>query len=116
MEVNGISGFLPVSQLSSTNYPRVEDGDKNKILTLLKKLVGKELEVRILDADRETQKLNVSEKAAQSEKERAVISTLKKGDVITGEISGVVDFGAFIKFADNPQIEALSTFPNSVTN
>ncbi len=32
IEVNGISGFLPVSQLSSEHYPRVEDGDKNKIL------------------------------------------------------------------------------------
>jgi small subunit ribosomal protein S1 len=98
VEVNGISGFLPVSQLSSKNYPRVEDGDKNKILTLLKKLVGKELEVRILDADKDSQKLIVSEKAAQSEKDKAVISTLKVGDIITGEISGVVDFGAFVKF------------------
>ena len=77
IEVNGISGFLPVSQLSSKNYPRVEDGDKNKILTLLKKLVGQELEVRIMDADSETQKLIVSEKAAQREKDREVISGLQ---------------------------------------
>lgn len=98
IEANGISGFLPVSQLSSKNYPRVEDGDKNKILTLLKKLVGQELEVRILDVDRETQKLIVSEKAAQKEKDQRVISGLKKGDVVEGEISGVVDFGAFVKF------------------
>lgn len=99
VEVNGISGFLPVSQLSSKNYPRVEDGDKNKILTLLKKLIGKELEVRILDADKDTQKLIVSEKAAQSEKDKEVISAFKVGDVISGEVSGVVDFGAFVKFA-----------------
>lgn len=98
IEVNGISGFLPVSQLSSKNYPRVDDGDKNKILTLLKKLVGQELQVRILDADRETEKLIVSEKAAQSEKDREVISNLKVGDVVEGEVSGVVDFGAFVKF------------------
>ena len=99
VEVNGISGFLPVSQLSSTNYPRVEDGDRNKILNLLKKLVGKELEVRILDADREAEKLIVSEKAAQSEKDKKIISNLHVGDVISGEISGVVDFGAFVKFS-----------------
>jgi len=98
VEINGISGFLPVSQLSSKNYPRVEDGDKNKILTLLKKLVGQELEVRILDADRETEKLIVSEKAAQKEKDREVISGLQIGDVVEGEVSGVVDFGAFVKF------------------
>ncbi len=98
IEVNGISGFLPVSQLSSKNYPRVEDGDKNKILTLLKKLVSQELEVRIIDADRESGKLIVSEKAAQKEKDQQIISGLKIGDVVEGEISGVVDFGAFIKF------------------
>lgn len=108
VEVNGISGFLPVSQLASQHYPRVEDGDKNKILNLLKKLVGKEIEVRIIDADKETQKLIVSEKAAQSEKEREVISSLKVGDVVTGEISGVVDFGAFVKFSAKESEENIS--------
>lgn len=98
IEVNGISGFLPVSQLSSEHYPRVEDGDKNKILELLKKLVGENLNVRILDADRENEKLIVSEKAAQSEKEKALVNLLHVGDVISGVVSGVVDFGAFVKF------------------
>lgn len=98
VEVNGITGFVPVSQLSSEHYPRVEDGDKNKILELLKKLVGREILVRILDADRESEKLIVSERAASSEKEKEVISQLKAGDTIEGEISGVVDFGAFVKF------------------
>lgn len=98
VEINGISGFLPVSQLSNKNYPRVEDGDKNKIFSLLKRLVGQELEVRILDADRETEKLIASEKAAQKEKDREVISGLKVGDIVEGEVSGVVDFGAFVKF------------------
>ncbi len=99
VEINGIVGFLPVSQLSSEHYPRVEDGDKNKILDLLKKLIGQEIHVRILDADRESEKLIVSEKAAQSEKERELINLLKVGDVVSGEVSGVVDFGAFVKFA-----------------
>lgn len=99
IEINGISGFLPVSQLASEHYPRVEDGDKNKILELLKKLVGQEMSVRILDADRTSEKLIVSEKAAQSEKERELINRLQVGDVIEGEVSGVVDFGAFVKFS-----------------
>jgi len=101
VDINGVSGFLPVSQLSSQNYPRVEDGDKNKILTLLKKLVSQELEVCIIDADRETEKLIVSEKAAQSDKDKEAISSLKAGDIVLGEISGVVDFGAFVKFVPN---------------
>ena len=97
-EINGITGFLPVSQLSSEHYPRVEDGDKSKILSLLKKLVGQELSVRIIGSDRESEKLIVSEKAAISEKEKEIISELKVGDIVEGEISGVVNFGAFIKF------------------
>lgn len=98
VEVNGITGFIPVSQLASEHYPRVEDGDKNKILELLKKLIGKELIVRILDCDRETEKLIVSERAAMSEKEKEVIAQMSIGDIIEGEVSGVVDFGAFVKF------------------
>ncbi|MCW1888021.1 MAG: S1 RNA-binding domain-containing protein [Candidatus Moranbacteria bacterium] len=99
VEINGIAGFLPVSQLASEHYPRVEDGDKNKILDLLKKLTGQEVVVRILDADRESEKLIVSEKAAQSEKERELINLFQIGDIVEGEVSGVVDFGAFVKFA-----------------
>ncbi len=104
VEVNGIVGFLPVSQLSNEHYPRVEDGDKMKILELLKKLIGTEIHVRILDSDREGDKLIVSEKAAQSEKERALINKLHVGDTISGEVSGVVDFGAFVKFFP-PEVE-----------
>jgi small subunit ribosomal protein S1 len=98
VEVNGITGFLPVSQLSNEHYPRVEDGDKNKILAILKRLMGQEISVRVIDVDRTTEKLIVSEKAAASEKEREIVSQLTVGDVIEGEISGVVDFGAFVKF------------------
>jgi small subunit ribosomal protein S1 len=98
VEVNGITGFLPVSQLSAEHYPRVEDGDKNKILEILKSLISHELRVRIIDADRESEKLIVSERAASSEKEKEVISQLQVGDIILGEVSGVVDFGAFVKF------------------
>ncbi|MFA5986462.1 MAG: S1 RNA-binding domain-containing protein [Parcubacteria group bacterium] len=98
VEVNGVVGFLPVSQLSSKNYPRVEDGDKNKILDLLKRLVSQELPVRIIDINQEEEKLIVSEKAALSDRERKAISGLHVGDTITGEVSGVVDFGAFVKF------------------
>ncbi|MFA6790773.1 MAG: S1 RNA-binding domain-containing protein [Parcubacteria group bacterium] len=98
VEVNGIGGFLPVSQLSGEHYPRVEDGNKNKILEKLKKLVGQTLTVKVIDTYRDEEKLIVSEKAAMSEKEEAMISKLKEGDVIEGEISGVVDFGAFVKF------------------
>ncbi|MEX0869831.1 MAG: S1 RNA-binding domain-containing protein, partial [Candidatus Spechtbacterales bacterium] len=41
VKVGSVAGFLPVSQLSPQNYPRVEGGDKNKILIELKKFIGK---------------------------------------------------------------------------
>lgn len=99
VEVNSIYGFLPVSQLSHEHYPRVEDGDKNKILQLLLKLVGKEIKVKVIDVDQEEEKLIVSEKATYEEKERAVIGEFKVGDTVEGVVSGVVDFGAFVKFS-----------------
>lgn len=96
--VNNVSGFMPVSQLTAEHYPRVEDGDKNKIFEILKSFVGTEMSVCVLDAIKEEEKLIVSEKEAYKDKEKASISEFKKGDIITGEVSGVVDFGAFVKF------------------
>jgi len=98
VEVNGITGFLPVSQLSNEHYPRVEEGEKSKILEKLRSYMGTEMQVKIIDTDRESEKLIVSEKAAYSAEEKRAISELKAGDVIEGEVSGVVDFGAFVKF------------------
>ena len=98
IEVNGITGFLPVSQLTNEHYPRVEEGEKSKILEKLRSFIGTEMKVKVIDTDREADKLIVSEKAAYSAEEKKAISELKVGDVIEGEISGVVDFGAFVKF------------------
>src|SRR3989344_3886876 len=47
--VNGMAAFLPVSQLSPENYPRVADADKAKILKELQKFIGKTLEVKVSD-------------------------------------------------------------------
>ncbi len=99
VEVNGIYGFLPVSQLSHEHYPRVEDGDKNKILQLLLKMVNQEINVKVIDVNAEEEKLIVSEKATYEEKEKAIIESFAVGDIVEGIISGVVNFGAFVKFA-----------------
>jgi len=96
--IRDIAGFLPVSQLSYEHYPRVEDGDKNRILQELNKFVNKELDVRIIDLDPSQQKLIVSEKAIDEEKIKQAMSSYKIGDLIEGTISGVVDFGAFVRF------------------
>lgn len=99
IELHGIPGFLPVSQLSPEHYPRVEDNDRGKILSKLRDFVGKNLPVRIIDADLEAKKLIVSEKAIQDERRKKDLGMFAIGDVIEGYVSGVVDFGAFVKFA-----------------
>jgi small subunit ribosomal protein S1 len=50
LELEGIRGFLPVSQLSAGNYPRVSGADKDEILQKLNQLVNKPLRLRILEA------------------------------------------------------------------
>jgi small subunit ribosomal protein S1 len=100
IEVNGVTGFLPVSQLSMEHYPRVEDGDKSKILDALKSYVGQLFDVQIITADSTEEKLIVSEKAVFEEEMGKKLSQLKIGEVIEGMVTGVVDFGAFIKFGE----------------
>lgn len=106
-EVQTIKAFLPVSQLSNEHYPRVTDADRGKILEELKKLVNQSLTVKILDINPRLNKLIISEREAQEENVKQLIANYKVGDTIEGIISGVADFGAFVRFADNPAIEGL---------
>jgi len=66
IEVDGIRGFLPVSQLSAENYPRVSGADKDEILNRLNSLVGKQLEVRVLDLTRRDNKLMFERESRQA--------------------------------------------------
>lgn len=100
IELNNVTGFLPVSQLSLEHYPRVEDGDKNKILSILNSYVGTNFSVQVITADMNEEKLIVSEKAVHEEEMHSKMSELKISDVITGNITGVVDFGVFVKFGE----------------
>ena len=106
-EVSGISAFLPVSQLSAANYPKVEGGDSQKILKSLQGLIGEELEVKVFDFDKKEEKLILSEKAKERKKMKEILEKYKVGDVVKGEITGVVDFGAFIKFSNPDDAESV---------
>lgn len=98
IEINNVTGFLPVSQLSIEHYPRVEEGDKNRILGILNSYVGSHFNVQVITADPEEEKLIVSEKAVFEEELQKNLSVLKIGDVVKGQITGIVDFGVFVKF------------------
>jgi small subunit ribosomal protein S1 len=96
IELEGVRGFLPVSQLSAEHYPRVGSSDKDEILQRLNALVGKPIGVRILDADRKANKLIFSEKEAIKEGLAGRFEKLSVGDSVKGVVTGVVDFGAFV--------------------
>ncbi len=100
LEYKGVKGFLPVSQLSSKNYPKVEGGDKEKIYEELKKFVGQELIVKIMDVNQAEEKLIFSEKSQENQELREKISKHHVGDIVEGEVSGIVSFGAFVRFGD----------------
>ncbi len=96
----GIQGFLPASQLGAAHYPRVEDGDKDRILEELKKLVGQKIPVTIISVLPKEGKLIFSEKAL-TEKDRAqMVGKYSVSDELDGVVTGAVDFGVFVKIED----------------
>ncbi len=103
-EVKGISAFLPVSQLTSQHYPKVENGDTSKILRSLQKFIDKVLKVKIIDLDPKKEKIILSEKATgietEAEKEKETLKSCKVGDIITGKITGITNFGAFVEIRE----------------
>ncbi|MFM2383689.1 MAG: hypothetical protein RIQ72_261 [Candidatus Parcubacteria bacterium] len=101
MAWQGIQGFLPASQLKADHYPRVENGDKDKVLEELKKLVGEKLSVCIISASPKEGKLIFSEKSPESRDKEKIVSKYAVGEEIEGTVTGAVDFGIFVKIEDN---------------
>lgn len=97
MKVGGVLGFMPVSQLSSQNYPKVEGGDKNKILEKLKSFIGKVIEVKAISVDERENKLILSERSLSQDSLIRELKKFKVGEIVEGTITGVVDFGAFVE-------------------
>ena len=96
VELEGIRGFLPVSQLAAGHYPRVSGADKDEILQKLHALVSKPIRVRVLDVSRKDNKLIFSEKEAVKDDMQVRFAELKVGDEVEGVVTGVIDFGAFV--------------------
>lgn len=81
-KISGLSAFLPISHMVE-KIEKPED---------LKKLVGKEIEVKILSVLSSGQ-LILSEKLAKE-----IEPTIKEGEVVEGIVSGITDFGVFVQF------------------
>jgi small subunit ribosomal protein S1 len=101
LDWQGITGFLPASQLNAEHYPKVEAGNKDAIVGELKKLIGQKLSVNILTVNPKEGKLIFSEKGEKvSTREKSVPSTYNIGDVLECEVTGIVDFGIFLKLEE----------------
>ncbi len=100
IEWQGIVGFLPASQLKADHYPKVNDGNKDMILEELRKLVGQRLQVSIITADPKEGKLIFSEKGGESREKEKIVSKYEIGDEVEGHVTGIVDFGVFIKLEE----------------
>ncbi|MEI6490389.1 MAG: S1 RNA-binding domain-containing protein [bacterium] len=100
MNWQGIQGFLPASQLKADHYPRVEDGNKDRILEELKKLVGQKLSVVVIAAIPKEGKLIFSEKSPESGEKEKMIGQYAVSEEVEGTVTGAVDFGVFVKLEE----------------
>jgi len=95
--IGGLRGFVPASQISLTRRAGVT-GDTPE--QRWGKMIGQEIDVCVIEVDRERRRLILSERQASTEtresvKER-VLEELKEGAVYVGRITSLADFGVFV--------------------
>jgi small subunit ribosomal protein S1 len=98
VRVGRVRGFVPASQLSGRWQAQQEaEGDPEQRWA---KLVGQAMQLKVVELDRQRNRLILSERAAmrdwrKGQKDR-LLSTLNKGDVLKGIVTSIADFGAFV--------------------
>ena len=92
-----LRGFVPGSQLASVQYSSSNKADR------WDQLIGKTLKLKIIEVDRDRNRLILSERAAEDElrkeqqKERSeLLETMSEGEVRPGKVISLADFGAFV--------------------
>lgn len=95
--VGGLRGFVPSSQISLSRRASLSGETPDQRWS---KMIGQEIDVIVIEVDRERRRLILSERAASTEtreslKER-VIDELKEGEIRTGRVTSLADFGAFV--------------------
>lgn len=102
-----LKAFLPISQLSNDHQPKNIEGEREKIIEELKKMIGEEVSVKIIDVNPRSSKLIVSERETASANIKELLSNYQIGQEVEGIVSGIADFGVFVKLVDNPDIEGM---------
>jgi len=95
--VHGLRGFVPASQIGLSRRMQMSGANAEQRYA---SLIGEPVTVRVIEVDRHRRRLILSERAASSEtrqslKER-IIEELHEGEVRTGRVSSLADFGAFV--------------------
>jgi small subunit ribosomal protein S1 len=98
--MGGLRGFVPASQISLSRRAALS-GDTPE--ARWSEMVGQKIDVCVIEVDRERRRLILSERAASTEtreslKER-VIDELKEGEIRTGRVTSLADFGAFVNIS-----------------
>jgi small subunit ribosomal protein S1 len=95
VDLEGIDGLIHISELSwsHVNHP-------SELLE-----IGQEVQVKVLDIDRERQRISLGLKQTQSDPWQQVVDTYDQGDIVEGKVTKVVTFGAFIEIV--PGVEGL---------
>jgi small subunit ribosomal protein S1 len=95
--VEGLRGFVPASQISLSRRAGMSGETPESRWS---RMVGEDIDVCVIEVDRERRRLILSERAASTEtretlKER-VIEDLKEGEVRNGRVTSLAEFGAFV--------------------
>lgn len=95
VNLDGVRGFVPSSQVST-----ISRGPETQKQSDMAKLVGQTLSLKVIEINRNRNRLILSERQAVQEvregKKGELLSALKEGDVRTGLVTSVCDFGAFV--------------------
>jgi len=94
VEWNSLRGFIPASQL--TDFPSITDPQARR--SYLAARMGQRMTLRIIELDRVHNRLILSERAAQvgAGTRANVLDHLQRGDTVSGHVTNVCDFGAFV--------------------
>jgi len=98
VQLGRLRGFIPASQLSPSRcVPRISDPSCSEVLA---QLVETRLQVRVIEADQERNRLILSERAAEAHQEEErrsqFLASLREGEVRRGRVSNLTNFGAFV--------------------
>jgi small subunit ribosomal protein S1 len=95
VDLDGMDGLIHISELSwsHVNHP-------SEVLE-----IGQNVKVKVLDIDRERQRISLGLKQTQSDPWQQVVEAYNEGDVVQGKVTKVVTFGAFVEIL--PGVEGL---------